>query len=282
MVLAIAKVLAYRAASGVLRVSFSRPRILVTAFLSANFAIAPGIGKGKAIMIQSSSLANKPFFRRRSTWVAVVLVLGSAGALFAYRADMTATAQAATEAKKTDKPVTLEFAAGDVATVNIQAIERTVAISGSLTPLTQSLVKSTVPGQVKKVLVREGQTVKVGDIVAEIDTTDLRARLDAAQADHEERRSRLTIAARNRDTNQALLKQNFISQNAYDQTQSTYQGSDAAVRWADAQVRMATKAMNDAVVRSPIAGVVAKRMVNGGERIIPDAPLGNIVDLTRL
>ncbi|MBK7685850.1 MAG: efflux RND transporter periplasmic adaptor subunit [Rhodocyclaceae bacterium] len=280
--MAIAKVLAYCAASGVLRVSFSRPRILVTAFLSANFAIAPGIGKGKAIMIQSSSLANKPFFRRRSTWVAVVLVLGSAGALFAYRADMTATAQAATEAKKTDKPVTLEFAAGDVATVNIQAIERTVAISGSLTPLTQSLVKSTVPGQVKKVLVREGQTVKVGDIVAEIDTTDLRARLDAAQADHEERRSRLTIAARNRDTNQALLKQNFISQNAYDQTQSTYQGSDAAVRWADAQVRMATKAMNDAVVRSPIAGVVAKRMVNGGERITPDAPIVNIVDLTRL
>ena len=233
-------------------------------------------------MIQSTIATPKTFFRRTSTWVVLVLVVAGSAGLMAYRADVTATAQAATEAKKSDKPATLEFAASDVAIVNIQAIERTVAISGSLTPLTQSLVKSTVAGQVRQVMVREGQSVKVGDIVAEIDTVDLRARLDAAQADHEERRSRLTIAARNRDTNQALLKQNFISQNAYDQTQSTYQGSDAAVRWADAQVRMATKAINDAVVRSPIAGVVAKRMVNGGERITPDAPIVNIVDLTRL
>ena len=233
-------------------------------------------------MIQSTVTAPKTFFRRPSTWAVLVLVVAGSAGLMAYRADVTATAQAATEAKKSDKPATLEFAASDVAVVNIQAIERTVAISGSLTPLTQSLVKSTVAGQVRQVMVREGQSVKVGDIVAEIDTVDLRARLDAAQADHEERRSRLTIAARNRDTNQALLKQNFISQNAYDQTQSTFQGSDAAVRWADAQVRMATKAINDAVVRSPIAGVVAKRMVNGGERITPDAPIVNIVDLTRL
>ena len=233
-------------------------------------------------MIQSTIATQKTFFRRTSTWAVFVLVVAGSAGLMAYRADVTATAQAATEAKKSDKPATLEFAAGDVARVSIQAIERTVAISGSLTPLTQSLVKSTVAGQVRQVMVREGQSVKVGDIIAEIDTTDLRARLDAAQADHEERRSRLTIAARNRDTNQALLKQNFISQNAYDQTQSTYQGSDAAVRWADAQVRMATKAINDAVVRSPIAGVVAKRMVNGGERITPDAPIVNIVDLTRL
>ena len=233
-------------------------------------------------MIRSTIATPKTFFRRTSTWAVLVLVVAGSAGLMAYRADVTATAQAATEAKKSDKPATLEFAAGDVARVSIQAIERTVAISGSLTPLTQSLVKSTVAGQVRQVMVREGQSVKVGDIIAEIDTTDLRARLDAAQADHEERRSRLTIAARNRDTNQALLKQNFISQNAYDQTQSTYQGSDAAVRWADAQVRMATKAINDAVVRSPIAGVVAKRMVNGGERITPDAPIVNIVDLTRL
>jgi len=211
-----------------------------------------------------------------------VLVLAGSGGLLAYRADSAATTHVAEQAKQTEPPATLEFALTDVAVVSVKALERTVSISGSLAPLTQSLVKSTVAGQVRQVMVREGQSVKVGDIVAEIDTTDLRARLDAAKAEQEERSSRLTIATRNRDTNRALLKQNFISQNAYDQTQSTYQGSDAAVRWADAQVRMATKAINDAVVRSPIAGVVAKRMVNGGERITPDAPIVNIVDLSRL
>jgi membrane fusion protein, multidrug efflux system len=224
----------------------------------------------------------KSLFRRKSTWLAMVILLAGAGGFWAYQADTAASAQAAQATKKTDAPATLEFAPTDVATVSIKALERTIAISGSLAPLSQSLVKSTVPGQVRRVLVREGQKVSVGDVVAEIDTTDLRARLDAAQAEQEERRSRLAIATRNRDTNQALLKQNFISQNAYDQTQSTHQGSEAAVRWAEAQVRMATKAINDAVVRSPIAGVVAKRMVNGGERILPDAPIVNVVDLSRL
>ena len=116
-------------------------------------------------------------------------------------------------------------------------------------------------------------------VVAEIDTTDLRARLDAAQAEQEERRSRLTIATRNRDTNQALLKQNFISQNAYDQTQSTYQGSDAAVRWADAQVRMATKAINDAVVRSPIAGFILEKQIARGAHVTPGQTLYRIADV---
>ena len=233
-------------------------------------------------MNQSSNSAVKPFFRRISTGLFLVLVIAGSGGLLAYRADSAATTQTAEKSKETETPATLEFAPTDIAVVSIKALERTVSISGSLAPLTQSLVKSTVAGQVRHVMVREGQSVKVGDIVAEIDTTDLRTRLDAAKAEQEERNSRLTIATRNRDTNRALLKQNFISQNAYDQTQSTYQGSDAAVRWADAQVRIATKAINDAVVRSPIAGVVAKRMVNGGERITPDAPIVNIVDLSRL
>lgn len=233
-------------------------------------------------MSQTSTSTAKPVFRRATTWLALVVVLAGIGGLMAYRADSKVAVQSAEQSKQTELPATLEFAPTDVAVVTVKALDRTVSISGSLAPLTQSLVKSTVAGQVRQVLVREGQSVKAGDVLAEIDTVDLRARLDAAKAEQEERKSRLTIATRNRDTNRALLKQNFISQNAYDQTQSTYQGSDAAVRWADAQVQLATKAINDAVVRSPISGVVAKRMVNGGERITPDAPIVNIVDLSRL
>ncbi len=148
--------------------------------------------------------------------------------------------------------------------------------------MSQAIVKATVAGQVHKVLVREGQAVRQGEVLAELDTTDLRTRLDAAQAEQAERRSHLAIAERNRDTNQTLLKQSFISQNAFDQLLSTYQGSEAAVRGSDAQVQLAKKALDDAVVRAPINGIVAKRMVNGGERVLPDAPMVTIVDLSRL
>lgn len=219
--------------------------------------------------------------RRKLMWFALtaVLALGGVAAVLVSKNSSTRSTE---DAKKNAPPVTLEFTANDIATVVLQPLVRTSAVSGTLAPLTQAIVKATVAGEVRKVLVREGQSVRQGEVLAELDTTDLRTRLDAAQADQAERRARLAIAERNRDTNQVLLKQNFISQNAFDQLHSTYQGSEAAVRWADAQVQLARKAMSDAVVRAPISGIVSRRMVNGGERVVPDAPMVSIVDLTRL
>ncbi len=220
-------------------------------------------------------------WRRASFWVLLVaaVALAGVGALVAQRME---SAKASEAAKKDAPPQTLEFGPGDVAVVQLQPLARTVALSGSLTPVTQALVKSSVAGEVRQVLVREGESVRQGAVLAQLDTTDARSRLDAALADQAERRSRQEIALRNRDTNQALLKQNFISQNAYDQLISTHQGSEAALQWADAQVKLARKAIDDAVVRAPISGQVAKRLVNVGERIAPDAAILSIVDLSRL
>lgn len=224
---------------------------------------------------------DRPRARRKLIWLAVaaLVAIGASAAFFLSKNSSTKTEDMA---KRDAPPVRLEFTPSDIARVGLQSLVRTTTISGTLAPLNQALVKATVAGQVRQVLVREGDAVRQGDVLAELDTTDLRTRLDAAQADQAERRARLAIAERNRDTNQALLKQNFISQNAYEQLLSTYQASEAAVRWADAQVQMAKKAIDDAQVRAPITGRVSKRMVNGGERVLPDAHIATIVDLARL
>ena len=219
--------------------------------------------------------------RRKWVWLAVVVLL-AAGGTAAVLVSKNSAARAAEADKKNAPPVTLEFTAGDIATVGLQPLVRTSSVSGTLMPFNQAVVKTTVPGEVRKVLVREGMSVKQGDVLAELDTTDLRTRLDAVQADQAERRARLSMAERTRDTNQALLKQNFISQNAFDLSLSTYQANDAAVRYSDAQVKLAKKALEDASVRSPISGTVSKRMVSGGERVLPDAPIAAVVDLSRL
>ncbi len=218
--------------------------------------------------------------RKTGWWIGVLLVALAAGSAFLFARQ--GQGKSSVEPGAATAPPTLEFAPADIALVERQALVRTVSISGSLVPLTQSLVKSTIAGEVLRVLVREGEAVTKGQVVAEIDTADLRSRLEAAQADQDERRSRLSIAAQNRDTNQALLKQDFISKNAFDQTQSAFQGSEAAVQWSDAQVKLARKAIADAVVRAPISGRVARRMVNAGERIVPDAAIISVVDLSRL
>ena len=209
----------------------------------------------------------------------LVLVLGGVGGVLAVKGQSSKAGEAS---KKESPVVTLEFAPGDIAVVVAQSLSQGISVSGSLSPVTQATVKSTLGGEVRRVLVREGEAVRVGAVLAEIDGTEVRTRLDAALADQAERRARLDIATRNRDTNQGLLKQNFISQSAFDQLQSAYQASQAAVQWADAQVKLARQAAADTLVRAPMSGTVARRVVNGGERVGVDAPLLQLVDLSRL
>jgi membrane fusion protein (multidrug efflux system) len=233
-------------------------------------------------MNQPNSIQSSPSRQRRWGLRVVVLIaiatVSAAGAALWQRSQ----GKEATSDKADATPVTLEFNSTDIATVAVQALSRSISISGSLQPVTQSVVKAAVAGEVVRLAVREGDAVRRGDVIAEIATTDLRSRLDAAIADQEERRARLAVALNNRNTNQSLLVQKFISKNAFDQMQGNYEAAEAAVRWADAQVALARKALADAVVRAPIAGQVAKRQVNAGERVSADAPLVTLVDLAQL
>jgi RND family efflux transporter MFP subunit len=235
--------------------------------------------------MNSVEIAVKPgrFWQRKLFWLLLVIVLGVAAGTAKWTSGKQAEAKPAADIASKDKvPTELEFASGDLTTVKAESMARSITVSGTLTPSTQASVKSTVAGEVRRVWVREGEVVKKGAVLAEVDVADARMRLDAAVADQAERRARMDIASRNRDTNLGLLKQNFISQNSFDQLQSTFQASQAAVQWADAQVSLARKSIADAVVRAPMTGVVARRLVNDGERVLPDAPLLQLVDLTSL
>ena len=186
------------------------------------------------------------------------------------------------EKKKPEAKIALEFTPADIAVVEVRALVRSIPFSGSLSPLVQTTVKAKVPGDMNRVLVREGESVAAGQLLAQIDTADLRSRLDAQVATLEEAKAKLSIAEKNRENNLQLLRQKFISQNAYDTTHSTYEGAAASVRSAEAQLRMAQKAMADAEVHAPFAGIVAKKMANAGEKVQVDSPLFALVDLGRM
>jgi len=199
------------------------------------------------------------------------------GSLVAWR-----VSSAKKEEKKPNAEITLEFAPADLSTVQQRELSRTLAFSGSLSPVIQSTVKSKVSGEVRRVLAREGERINQGQVLAQIDTADLQARLDAQVAALEEAKARWSMADKNRESNLKLLQQNFISQNAFDTANSTFEASAAAVRSAEAQVRLARYAMQDAVVRSPVSGILAKKMVNGGEKVGPDSPMFTVVDLGKM
>ena len=117
-------------------------------------------------------------------------------------------------------PVTLEFTAADIARIEPQPLARWLPVSGTLQPVNQTTVKAKVSGEVRQVLVREGESVKAGQVLARFDTADLEAKLTDRIGALESSRAQLALAEKTRTQNQALLKQGFISQNAYDSAES--------------------------------------------------------------
>jgi RND family efflux transporter MFP subunit len=182
---------------------------------------------------------------------------------------------------KDDKgpPVTLEFAPTDLAVVEQKPLSRWLPVSGTLQPVHQATVKAKVSGDVREITVREGDPVKAGQMLVRVDTADLDAKLIERQGQLESAKAQLALAEKTMSTNQKLLKQNFISQNAFDSSESNMNVTRGSVKSAEANVKLAQNALQDAVALAPLSGIVAKRHVQPGEKVAFDAPLVTVVAL---
>jgi RND family efflux transporter MFP subunit len=176
----------------------------------------------------------------------------------------------------------LELAAVDVATVGPQTLARSLPLSGSMSPIVQATLKSKVGGEVELVPLREGQDVREGEVLARIDTRNLQAQYDRQVAAVERARADLDLATLNRDKNRVLLDKHYISQNTYEATESAYAGMVANLKLAEADARLAKISLEDAVIRAPFAGTIAKRHVQPGEKVSMDSSIVTLVDLRQM
>ncbi len=183
---------------------------------------------------------------------------------------------------KDDKPQTIEFSATDVTTLKAIEIGQSTPVSGTIKPLLQATVKSKVSAQIAQVHAQEGERVSANQVLVTLDGADLRARYDAQNAAVAEAKARFDLAKKNVENNRSLLAKGFISQSAFDNVQSTVDVAQASLQAAQSQTTIAQRALADAQVRAPFAGIVAQRMVNLGEKISSDQPLMQIVELSKM
>lgn len=213
--------------------------------------------------------------RRAKVLFAIAAVCVAAAAVYAGMKRQAAVATLAPQA-------IVEFTQQDLHIVEPQPLERTLPLTGTLTPFTEATLKAKVPGELVQVAVREGESVKQGQLLARIDPTEVQARVAGRQADVAAARAQLVWAQKNRDTQRALLDKAFISQNAFDNIQSNYDVALAKLRAAEAELVVARKSLGDAVLVAPFAGMVAQRHAQAGERVALDARIITVVDLARL
>jgi RND family efflux transporter MFP subunit len=207
-----------------------------------------------------------------------VIVLAGWRAMGARRAVQVAQAQQAAQRAE----AAVELAQADVARAEQRELLRGLPISGSLRAVNSAFVKARIAGELQGLVLREGDEVRAGQVVARVDPVEGQARMKQVQEQADAARAQIDIAERQYNNNKALVDQGFISRSALDTSQATLAAAQATHKAAIATVDMARKALEDTVLRAPISGIVAQRLAQPGERVAIDGRVIEIVDLGRL
>lgn len=216
---------------------------------------------------------------RRGLWIAVSVAVAVAASV-AWRArDARSPAPAAPAGAPAPA---VQLAATDIARAGTQPLARTVAVSGSVQALRTAMVKARLAAELRSLEVREGETVRAGQVIGRLDDSEAGWRLRQAEEQAATARAQLDIAERTLANNRALVAQGFIATNALQTSESNVAAARATLAAAQAAAELAAKAVRDAVLVAPIGGQVAQRLAQPGERVGMDARIVEIVDLSAL
>jgi multidrug efflux system membrane fusion protein len=191
--------------------------------------------------------------------------------------------QAPLETRATQRSQTVvELAGTDVVRVKTRELAQGVPISGALKAANTALVKARVAGELQGLTVREGDTVKAGQIIARIDSTEYQARVRQAQQQAQAAAAQVDIARRQFENNRSLVAQGFISKTALESSTASLAAAEATYQAAQANADIAAKAVGDTVMRAPLSGVISQRLAQPGERVAVEGRIVEIVDLSQL
>ncbi len=218
--------------------------------------------------------------KRSTLWIlcgvaaAVVLVGGARWA--SQRKPAVAVTQPAAAANS------IELSTSDVVQAQKMDMVLGLPVSGTLKASQSAMVKARVAGELLDLVVREGDLVKAGQVIARIDPTEYQARERQAKQQADAALAQVDIAQKQFDNNKALVVQGFISQTALQNTSASLNGAKATHMAAVAALDVTRKALDDAIVRTPISGQIAQRLAQAGERVGIDARIVEVVNLSQL
>ena len=214
-------------------------------------------------------------------WIVIaVILLALVGGI--WRAMNNQSAKKAAANAPAVAPTQVELASTDVVKAELRDVTQGLAISGTVKAVNYAVIKARVAGELKEVLAREGDTVKAGDVLARIDPTEYQRRWQQATEQATAAMAQMDIAKRAWENNLSLAAQNFISTAAMNNSEANYLGTVASHKAAVAGADVARKALDDATLRAPFAGIVSGRTAQVGERVGIDAKLMELVDLNQL
>ncbi|WP_175967386.1 MdtA/MuxA family multidrug efflux RND transporter periplasmic adaptor subunit [Burkholderia sp. BCC0322] len=168
-----------------------------------------------------------------------------------------------------------------VATVTQGEMPIVLSALGTVTPLANVTVKTQLSGYLQSVSFQEGQIVKKGDVLAQIDPRPYQVALENAEGTHARDAALLATARLDLKRYQTLLSQDSIASQTVDTQASLVKQYEGAVKTDQAAIDSAKLNLTYARITAPVSGRVGLRQVDPGNYVTPGDSNG-IVVITQL
>lgn len=149
----------------------------------------------------------------------------------------------------------------------VQDITTSVTATGTIEPVTEVEVGTQVSGIVSRIYVDYNSEVKAGQVIAELDRTNLISELNSAKASLTSAQSNLTYQKANHERYKNLYDKGLVSANDYEQARLSYVQAEQQVRTQQQTVKRAETNLGYATITSPIDGVVLSKEVEEGQTV---------------
>jgi multidrug efflux system membrane fusion protein len=201
---------------------------------------------------------------------AILVLIGAAGWTMVHKAD------AQTAPKAAAGPISVS-----TASVSQQDVPMYLSGVGTVTSNASVTVKARIDGQLDKVGFIEGQDVKAGQLLAQIDPRTLQAQLDQAVAQKAKDQAQLANSRLDLQRYTTLVQQDAATQQTLDATRAQVTQLQAAVQADEAQINYAKVQLSFTRILAPISGRVGARLVDPGN-IVHAADANGLVVINQI
>lgn len=187
----------------------------------------------------------------------------------------------AAEAEKAvapEAPAPIVISAENVVTVEQGTVVVGPMISGELRPQREATVRAELGGQMLQVTVEEGQSVRRGQLLGRIETRTLESARQSAQSMVRSSENALGVATREAERAETLVKAGALAAREVDVARNLVASADAQLADARNRLAAAERDLGDAIINSPIAGIVSRTSVNAGDVVGIGTELFTIID----
>lgn len=151
--------------------------------------------------------------------------------------------------------------------VALKTLQNSVTATGTIEAVTSVTVGTQVSGIVNKLYVDYNSQVKKGQVIAELDKTNLLSELNTAKANLASAQSSLNYQAANMERYKTLYKKGLVSADEYENALLTYRQAKEQVASSRENVQRAQTNLGYATITSPIDGTVISKSVEEGQTV---------------